>query len=280
LAQDALTGEIYGTPSYDVSNDDFSISIEASNWQMTAWQNWTLHITNIAPTFNSTPLSSIEIDATYTYDTETDAEYQIGSYSISTDYTLAYDFNTTSGLLTFTPLYIGVFTFEITIDDNSDAVNATTTQSWTITILPTDSGGGGAATLTANFMFELQPDESTVKFTDLSTGGDVAIWAWDFSDGKKSIEQNPVHVYKTIGTYQVKLTITDSSGKTSFIVKTVSTAQDASVPMIPFELVHIPIIVGIITGMLIAIFAERKYTRVIGVCLILASVTIFFGMIV
>jgi len=42
----------------------------------------------------------------------------------------------------------------------------------------------------------------------------------------------------------------------------------------------IPILIGIILGMLLAILSERKYMHVLGVILILASVTIFFGMVV
>jgi PKD repeat protein len=51
----------------------------------------------------------------------------------------------------------------------------------------------------------------TVKFADLSTGSPMS-WKWDFGDGATSTEQNPTHVYKVEGTYDVSLTVTNSYG--------------------------------------------------------------------
>jgi PKD repeat protein len=56
----------------------------------------------------------------------------------------------------------------------------------------------------------------TVKFTDMSTGNPTQ-WAWNFGDGGTSIEQNPTHVYTTMGssstsTYTVTLTATNANG--------------------------------------------------------------------
>jgi PKD repeat protein/C1A family cysteine protease len=61
----------------------------------------------------------------------------------------------------------------------------------------------------------------TVAFTDQSTGGPTS-WAWTFGDGGISTEQNPSHIYPAVGTYTVKLTVTNSAGsddelKTNFI---------------------------------------------------------------
>ena len=44
----------------------------------------------------------------------------------------------------------------------------------------------------------------TVTFTDLSDASPNA-WYWDFGDGTNSTEQNPVHQYRTAGTYTVSL---------------------------------------------------------------------------
>jgi gliding motility-associated-like protein len=49
-----------------------------------------------------------------------------------------------------------------------------------------------------------------VQFTDQS---DYAVsWLWDFNDGNKSIEQNPVHYFQEIGNYKVTLIVTNVSG--------------------------------------------------------------------
>ena len=42
-------------------------------------------------------------------------------------------------------------------------------------------------------------------------------WFWDFGDGNTSNEQNPVHVYTTPGTYDVKLIAENYGGKDSII---------------------------------------------------------------
>jgi PKD repeat protein len=51
-----------------------------------------------------------------------------------------------------------------------------------------------------------------VNFTDLSTGGNITNWDWDFGDGGTSIEQNPSYEYTDAGLYTVSLTITASNG--------------------------------------------------------------------
>ena len=53
-----------------------------------------------------------------------------------------------------------------------------------------------------------------VTFTDTSTGDDLATWESDFGDGNTSTDQNPTHNF-TVGSYEITLTVTNSSGKTS-----------------------------------------------------------------
>jgi len=53
-----------------------------------------------------------------------------------------------------------------------------------------------------------------VDFTDTSldaTGATITAWAWDFGDGTTSNLQNPSHTYSVWGTYQVRLTMTNSN---------------------------------------------------------------------
>lgn len=69
--------------------------------------------------------------------------------------------------------------------------------------------------------FEFAPAQpaagQTVKFTDRSKDpdGQVKSWQWDFGDGTTSIEQSPSHVYRTAGTFTVKLIVTDDKGAPS-----------------------------------------------------------------
>ena len=54
----------------------------------------------------------------------------------------------------------------------------------------------------------------SVAFTDLSTLGDAPIdsWRWDFGDGNiDSLQQQPSHLYNTVGNFDVTLVVTDSN---------------------------------------------------------------------
>ena len=84
---------------------------------------------------------------------------------------------------------------------------------------------------TANFTWSPQDPlaRKDVQFTDLSTdsgglfgGGGVVSWSWDFGDNGFSPLQNPKHKYAKSGTYPVKLTVTDGSGNSSTVQKTVT----------------------------------------------------------
>jgi PKD repeat protein len=54
----------------------------------------------------------------------------------------------------------------------------------------------------------------TVVFTDASIGS-PASWSWNFGDGGKSNEQNPVHTYKNAGRYTVKMKARNSAGSST-----------------------------------------------------------------
>ncbi len=49
-----------------------------------------------------------------------------------------------------------------------------------------------------------------ISFRDLSAGNPGS-WAWDFGDGSRSSEQNPVHLYQSPGSYTVSLSITNGN---------------------------------------------------------------------
>ena len=51
----------------------------------------------------------------------------------------------------------------------------------------------------------------TVHFTDLSIY-DPTSWNWEFGDGSVSDEQNPTHIYTSVGTFTVSLTVTNEMG--------------------------------------------------------------------
>jgi PKD repeat protein len=69
----------------------------------------------------------------------------------------------------------------------------------------------------ANFLAEPGDGQAplTVQFTDLSTGNPKE-WEWSFSDGSRSSEKNPVHIFQTAGNYSVTLTITNAYGTSKY----------------------------------------------------------------
>jgi PKD repeat protein len=53
-----------------------------------------------------------------------------------------------------------------------------------------------------------------LQFNGLAVGGiEPYSWAWDFGDGYRSTEQNPVHTYRGDGNYTVILIVTDDEGE-------------------------------------------------------------------
>lgn len=53
---------------------------------------------------------------------------------------------------------------------------------------------------------------TSISFTNSSTGTGVLSYQWDFGDGGTSTAANPVHVYNTPGTYNVKLILRNNTG--------------------------------------------------------------------
>jgi PKD repeat protein len=73
----------------------------------------------------------------------------------------------------------------------------------------------------ANFTFSppTPVEGELVTFGDISTDPDgpqdILTWQWDFRDGATSAAQNPLHTFAANGTYEVRLTVTDSAGNTN-----------------------------------------------------------------
>ncbi len=66
--------------------------------------------------------------------------------------------------------------------------------------------GGCQAYFSTNYI-----NNATVSFNNMSAGVNLT-YLWDFGDGTTSTQSNPVHTYQQGGSYNVCLTIADSSG--------------------------------------------------------------------
>ncbi len=76
--------------------------------------------------------------------------------------------------------------------------------------------------------FTVQKTGLSATFTSTSTDDDeIASYAWNFGDGSTSTQASPTHAYADEGTYQVILTVTDASGQTDAVTKSVSVEAPA-----------------------------------------------------
>ena len=76
----------------------------------------------------------------------------------------------------------------------------------------------------------------TVTFTNRTTGQFTSL-AWDFGDGGTSTNTNPIYVYRTSGSYTVKLTARGTGGEDSEVKLgyiTVTAAQTVQAPVVDF----------------------------------------------
>ena len=126
----------------------------------------------------------------------------------------------------------GTYTVALELLDANGIVVATETKSNLITVEAVPE-----ALFTATPQYGKAP--LTVSFTDQSTGSFTG-WKWNFGDGDKATERNPVHIYKEPGTYSVTLEIVNANRitvaeitKDNFItVEAAPKAQFAAMPRV------------------------------------------------
>jgi len=91
--------------------------------------------------------------------------------------------------------------------------------------------------------FEYEPEAPTtideIEFTDLSEdvtdGGEIVAWHWDFGDGSMSLEQNPAHRYAESGVYTVRMSVVDDLGGVSADYVTDVGVADPLPPVAAFD---------------------------------------------
>ena len=72
-----------------------------------------------------------------------------------------------------------------------------------------------------------------VSFTNCSKYG--SSYLWDFGDGTTSTEKEPIHEYKSLGLYNVKLTVTNE-GVSDFVLKSIAVSDEISLAGLRFEM--------------------------------------------
>lgn len=86
---------------------------------------------------------------------------------------------------------------------------------------------------TANAGTELEFDASGSVVSNIPEGNVAVGWSWDFGDGETAKGETVTHTYEKAGTYTVKLTVTDSAGRSAtveepLVVKAALATSDTS----------------------------------------------------
>jgi PKD repeat protein len=66
------------------------------------------------------------------------------------------------------------------------------------------------------------------------TGATISGYAWTFGDGSSATGISPSHTYTQAGTFTAKLTVTDTTGRTSSVSQTITVSSVASHPVAAF----------------------------------------------
>ncbi|WP_113702723.1 S8 family serine peptidase [Nonomuraea lactucae] len=118
-------------------------------------------------------------------------------------------------------------------DDSGDGVMEPLLDLSDTSVFPPGGGGGGSPV--ARFSSSCDSPTRVCGFdASASTDPDGRItgYSWDFGDGGTGSDVKPSHTYGAYGTYTVKLTVTDDSGKTASTSSSV-TLTDPSVNLPP-----------------------------------------------
>lgn len=210
---DITTGILSGVPTNEHSELNFFVNVTCTNANGTAYSNFTLDVWNNPPTITTTPGANAYVGSLYVYNA---VHSDLGVGSPPGNFTLlltnctspcTFDFN---GLVSVTPIEVGLFYANITADDQRGVDNSTITQNWTLTVVPAliePPIPPIGSVIDASFTYSIMRD--TVSFTDTSRGA-ITEWIWSFGDGIGSSAQSPSHKYSKAGTYTVTLTVFDA----------------------------------------------------------------------
>ena len=106
----------------------------------------------------------------------------------------------------------GNYTVTLTVRDD-DGAKGQITEQFTVLNAPPK----------ADFTINSPPNlasQNVIQLTDQSSdSGLIVSWLWDFGDETTSTDKNPTHRYEVLGTYTVKLIVTDDDGATDTALK-------------------------------------------------------------
>jgi len=122
------------------------------------------------------------------------SEYRVAHWWASTEYAIS---------IAYCPFLRNDFSdFTLAVTHKSDGINVRCINNTIASISPK-----------ANF--STNKTQTTIGESMLFTDSSLYVptsWVWNFGDGEVSTEQNPIHKYKTEGTYKVTLTVNNAEG--------------------------------------------------------------------
>jgi len=176
--------------------------------------------TNQSPTasFTATPISGVApLGVSFNASNSSDSDGSIISY--------AWDFkdgNTGNGqTINHTFSSTGSYNVMLTVLDNEGATDSVTK---TITVTdPITTNQSPTASFTATPTSGVAPLGVSFNASNSSdSDGSIISYAWDFKDGNTGSGQIINHTFSSIGSYSVKLTVTDDKGATDSVTKTIT----------------------------------------------------------
>ncbi len=225
-----LTFNLTGNPPFDIVYTDGTNNYTANG----VFSPYTAQVTAASGTFTYTIVSVTDQDSTKTAPdpalsgsaeitaifTGASAATLSGTGAICEGDTSLINFSATGGT--------GPFDIEINngvgilmgVPNNSDImVTPDDTSTYTLlSVVDVNQCNASSYSSTASFNVSQSPNsfflnsvnKGIVTFTNSTVG--ASTYSWDFGDGNSSTQQNPVHVYDSIGQYTVSLTSANSLG--------------------------------------------------------------------
>jgi len=202
------------TMALEVSDDDGGVTTVFTSVNVTAGA------INNAPQF--VPLLgvvSIVNNTLFTYDVNaTDAD--VGDIITYFDDSALFTIDPNTGMISFTPITVGLINVNITACDDSGFLNNCTSDILGINVI---AAANIDPIANANGPYVGQEGNSVLfdGSGSFDPDGTVTTWSWDFGDGVGTgAGVNPTYTYLDNGTYTVTLTVTDNNGGTNSTTST------------------------------------------------------------
>lgn len=87
-----------------------------------------------------------------------------------------------------------------------------------------------------NIKNNLAQKDSTIMFADQTA--EATEWKWNFGDDQYSFDKEPTHIYNSVGSYRVRLTVTTAKGTETDTSKVIKVVELNPVVAPPAPVVH------------------------------------------